>query len=98
MDWRILLATTVSGGRIQYPYTESVCDHVFQTEGVCRHFKKLKILGTECWRIVMRNYIQPRDYSRGGGTDGTLHIKFAVRMASAIRSISTATVRGGTGT
>ncbi len=34
----------------------------------------MKILGTECWRIVMRNNIQPKEYSMGGGTEGTLYI------------------------
>ena len=33
----------------------------------------MKILGTECWRIVMRNNIQPREYSKGGGMEGILY-------------------------
>ena len=34
---------------------------------------KMKILGVECYGITMPNTIQPREYSKGGGTDGILY-------------------------
>jgi len=36
--------------------------------------QKMKILGVERSDIMMPNTIQPREYSKGGGTDGVPHI------------------------
>ena len=45
-------AITVSSCRIQYPYIGNVCDYDFKQSDVCRNFKKLKILGVECFDII----------------------------------------------
>ncbi len=45
----------------------------------------------------MPNSIQPREYSKGSGTDGTLYIT-ATRMATCTSATSTSMTTGGTGT
>ncbi len=63
---------TISSGRIQYPCIESVCDYGFKWR-MYETAQKMKILGTECQRIMMRNKIQSREYLRDGGIGGTLY-------------------------
>ncbi len=48
----------------------------------------MKILGVERYRITMRNTIQPREYSRGGGKEGTLHIMAAFNRWNDERNVN----------
>lgn len=44
-----------------------------ETEWRMQTLQKMKLLGVERSAITIANTIQPREYSRGGGTDGTSH-------------------------
>ena len=52
-----MLVITVAGGRIQYPYIESPPDQGLAKRIYAELSQKMKILGIECWRIMMRKNI-----------------------------------------
>lgn len=58
----------------------------------------MKILGIECSGIKIPNYIQPREYSRGGGTDGTLYYSTRMAILTCSTSSTIATSCGSTPT
>jgi len=59
-----------------------------------QNFKqKMKILGVKHYRIMMRNSIQPREYSMGSGMDGASYISATRTATSTCGTVTGTTAR-----